>query len=73
MEAQLEYVLIAYMFLHFWHRFVCSVGAYHNKISASELSQKFIKSAFLVGKTNKDRKKTFFSLLLFEVFNACFA
>ena len=28
MEAQLEYVHIAYMLLHVWHWFVCSVGAY---------------------------------------------
>ncbi len=28
MEAQLEYIHIAYTFLHVWCRFVCSVGAY---------------------------------------------
>ena len=28
MEAQLEYVQVAYMFLHVWCRFACSVGAY---------------------------------------------
>ena len=28
MEAQLEHMHIVYKFLHFWHRFVCSVGAY---------------------------------------------
>ncbi len=27
-EAPLEYVHIAYMFLHVWHQFVRSVGAY---------------------------------------------
>ncbi len=40
---------IAYMFLHVRRRFACSVGAYFNKISSSELSRKFIKSALLVG------------------------
>ena len=27
MEAQLEYIHVAYMFLHVWRRFACSVGA----------------------------------------------
>ncbi len=31
MEAQSEYVHIAYTFLHVWHRFVCSVGDYLTK------------------------------------------
>ncbi len=39
---------VAHTFLHVWRRLACSVGAYQ-KISASELSQKFIKSALLVG------------------------
>ncbi len=43
MEPQLEH--IAYTF---GHRFVYSVGAKY-KISASELSRKFIMSAWLVG------------------------
>ncbi len=49
MEAQLEYMHIAYTFLHVWRRFACSVGDYRNKISASELSRKIIKSGLLVG------------------------
>ena len=48
MEAQLDYIHVAYMFAHVWRRFVCSVGV-SNNISAAELSRKFIKSPLLVG------------------------
>ncbi len=45
MEAQLKYLHIAYtVFANSY-----SQSVFINKISASELSQKFIKSAFLVG------------------------
>ncbi len=49
MEVQLEYVHTLHIrFVHVW--LVCSVGDYCiNKISASELSRKFIKSVLLVG------------------------
>ncbi len=52
MEAQLEYIDIAYRykFLHVWRRSVVMLmSVLINKISASELSRKFIKSALLVG------------------------
>ncbi len=38
------------MLLHVWHRLACSTNiCFINKISASELIRKFIKSALLVG------------------------
>ncbi len=48
MEDHLEYIPIAYKFLHDWSRFDCSFVLI-DKISASEISRKFIKSALLVG------------------------
>ncbi len=39
-KAQLEYVYALHArFCMFWRRFLCSVGAYEKKISASELSR----------------------------------
>ena len=52
MEAQSEYVRVAYTFFHVRRRFECSVGDYQKKKknSESELSRgKFIESALLVG------------------------
>ncbi len=49
MEAQLEYIHIAYMFLHVWHPDLFAQSALINKISASWLSRKFIEGPLLVG------------------------
>ncbi len=49
MEAQLEYTHIAHTFLHVWHLNLYAQPMLVNKISASELSRKFIKNALLVG------------------------
>ena len=48
MEAQSKYVYLRciHAFGKFWHRFVSVLT---NKLSASELSRKFVKSALLVG------------------------
>ncbi len=56
-EAQFEYVNIACMFLHVWHRFVHAQSVLINKISASELRQKFIKRALLVGQDVQGEEK----------------
>ncbi len=60
-------------FLHIWRRFVCSVGAFTTKISASELSRKFIESALLVGSSLLLSPSPFFSRLCFcaSVFPFC--
>ncbi len=50
MEAQSEHVHVAHnVFRTTGARFVCSVGDYQQKISASELRRKLVKSALLVG------------------------
>ncbi len=50
MQAQSEHVHVACMFLLVWCPLALySVGVLINKISASELRRKFIKSALLVG------------------------
>ncbi len=53
MESQLEYVHVAYMILHVWHPICMLSRCLLTKISASELSRKFIKSALLVGQAGK--------------------
>ncbi len=49
MEAQSEYVHVAYTFLHVLAPICYARSVLVNKISASELSRKSIKSALLVG------------------------
>ena len=53
MEAQLEYLHIAYTFSHVWHRFCMLSRCLLTFFSASELSRKFIRSALLVGPEQK--------------------
>ena len=49
MEAQSEHAHDAYTLLHVWHRFCMLSRRLATKISASELSRKFVRSALLVG------------------------
>ena len=49
MEAQLEYVRVAYMFFASLAQIRMLSRCFLTKISASELSRKLIKSALLVG------------------------
>ena len=61
--AQSEYVHVAYTFYAHLAPDLYAQSVVSNKISASELSRKFIKSALLVGRKKKKRKlrrKNFF-------------